>query len=107
MKCIMIDKPELDMILSYIIEYWNNLRDDSENEAIKIPPSKFWMKSLGGPVGNKEKQKGRWITTLMYTEDDGLAQAFKEVLMRWQAKGQQQGLDLPTKSPDLIKINRG
>ena len=107
MKCIMIDKPELDMILSYIIEYWNNLRDDSENEAIKILPSKFWMKSLGGPVGNKEKQKGRWITTLMYTEDDGLAQAFKEVLMRCQAKGQQQRLDLPTKSPDLIKINRG
>ena len=92
---------------SYTIEYWNNLRNDPENEAVKILPSKFWMKSLGGPVGNKDKQKGRWVTTLMYTEDDGLAQAFKEVLMRWQSKGQQQGIDLPTKSPDLIKINRG
>ena len=43
----------------------------------------------------------------MYTEDDGMAEAFKEVLMRWQAKGQQQGIELPTKSPDLIKINSG
>ena len=103
----MIDKSELDLILSYTIEYWNNLRNDPENEAVKILPSKFWMKSLGGPVGNKDKHKGRWGTTLMYTEDDGLAQAFKEVLMRWQSKGQQQGIDLPTKSPDLIKINRG
>ena len=103
----MIDKSELDLILSYTIEYWNNLRNDPENEAVKILPSKFWMKSLGGPVGNKDKQKGRWVTTLMYIEDDGMAQAFKEVLMRWQSKGQQQGIELPTKSPDLIKINRG
>ena len=50
MKTIMIDKSELDLILSYIIEYWNNLRNDPENEAVKILPSKFWMKSLGGPV---------------------------------------------------------
>ena len=103
----MIDKPELDLILSYIIEYWNNLRNDPENEAMKLLPSKFWMKSLGGPVGKNEKQKGRWITTLMYTENDEMADAFKEVLMRWQAKGQQQSVELPTKSPDLIKINRG
>ncbi len=103
----MIEKEELDLILSYLIEYWNNLRNDSENEAIKALPSKFWMKSLGGPVGNKEKQKGRWVTTLMYTEDEGLADAFKEVLMRWQSKGQQQNVELPTKPPDLIKINRG
>jgi len=28
------------------------------------------------------------------------------VLTRWQAKGQQTGTDLPTKSPDLIQIGK-
>lgn len=103
----MIDKSELDLILSYTIEYWNNLRNDPENEAVKILPSKFWMKSLGGPVGNIQGPKGRWITTLMYTEDPEMDKAFKEVLKRWQVKGQQSSTDLPTKSPDLIHIGTG
>ena len=103
----MIDKSELDLILSYIIEYWNNLRNDPENEAVKVLPSKFWMKSLGGPVGNKDGPKGRWITTLMYTEDPEMDNAFKEVLKRWQSKGQQTSTEVPKKSPDLIQIKRG
>ena len=35
-----------------------------------------------------------------------MEKAFREVLTRWQAKGQQTGTDLPTKSPDLIQIGR-
>ena len=50
------------------------------NEAMKILPSKFWMKSLGGPVGNKDGPKGRWITTLMYTEDSEMDNAFQRGL---------------------------
>ncbi len=74
---------------------------------MKILPSKFWMKSLGGPVGNKDGPKGRWVTTLMYTEDSEMDNAFKEVLKRWQTKGQQTGTEIPKKSPDLIQIKRG
>ena len=43
----------------------------------------------------------------MYTEDPAMDQAFKEVLTRWQTKGQQSPTNLPTKSPDLIKIGSG
>jgi hypothetical protein len=43
----------------------------------------------------------------MYTEDPEMDKAFKEVLTRWQVKGQQSPTDLPTKSPDLIKIGSG
>ena len=103
----MIEKDEMAEVLKFISEYWDNLKNDPENDSLKILPSKFWMKSLGGPVGDISKQKGRWITTLMYTEDPEMDNAFKEVLKRWQAKGQQAGTELPTKSPDLIKIGRG
>ena len=103
----MIDKDEIAQVLQFVSEYWDRLKDDSENEALKILPSKFWMKSLGGPVGDVQNPKGRWITTLMYTEDPAMDQAFKEVLTRWQTKGQQSSTSLPTKSPDLIKIGAG
>ena len=73
---------------------------------LKIHPTKVWMKSLGGPVGNEKGVKGRWVTTLMYLEDEEMEKAFREVLTRWQAKGQQTATDLPTKSPDLIQIGR-
>ena len=43
----------------------------------------------------------------MYTEDPDMDKAFKEVLTRWQVKGQQTSTDLPTKSPDLIQIGTG
>jgi len=103
----MIDKDEIAQVLQFVSEYWDRLKDDSENDALKILPSKFWMKSLGGPVGDIQNPKGRWITTLMYTEDPAMDQAFKEVLTRWQTKGQQSSTSLPTKSPDLIKIGAG
>jgi len=43
---------------------------------------------------------------LMYLEDEDMEKAFRDVLTRWQAKGQQTATDLPTKSPDLIQIGR-
>jgi len=103
----MLDKEELFQVLEFVSNYWIKLKNESENEAFKVLPSKFWMKSLGGPVGNREKVKGRWITTLMYVEDEQMEQAFRDVLARWQAKGQQTSTELPTKSPDLIQIKRG
>ena len=103
----MIEKAEIGQILQFIIEYWENLKNDPDNESLKILPSKFWMKSLGGPVGNNAGPKGRWITTLMYTEDPDMDKAFKEVLTRWQTKGQQTETELPKKSPDLVQIGRG
>jgi len=51
------------------------------------------MNSLGGPAG-----KGRWVTTLMYTENEDDANKFKDVLIRWQSKPQQ------PKSPNLVQI---
>ena len=102
----MIDKEELGQVLKFVSEYWEKLRDEPDNDSLKVLPSKFWMKSLGGPVGNEKSVKGRWVTTLMYIEDEDMEKAFREVLTRWQAKGQQNGTDLPTKSPDLIQIGR-
>jgi len=51
------------------------------------------MNSIGGPAG-----KGRWVTTIMYTENEDEATKFKDVLLRWQSKPQQ------PKTPDLINI---
>ena len=102
----MIDKDELKQIMKFVSEYWEELKNEPDNEALKTLPSKFWMKSLGGPVGNEKNTKGRWVTTLMYTEDEEMEKAFREVLTRGQAKGQQTATDLPTKSPDLIQIGR-
>ena len=53
------------------------------------------MNSIGGPAG-----KGRWVTTIMYTDNEDEANKFKDVLLRWQSKPQQ------PKSPDLINIKR-
>jgi len=54
------------------------------------------MNSIGGKAG-----KGRWVTMLMYIENEADANAFKEVLLRWQTKGMQN-----TPAPDLIKIKK-
>ena len=43
------------------------------------------------------------VTALMYTENEGDAAAFKEVLLRWQAKGNDKNRD---KGPDLIQIGK-
>ena len=91
----MIDKEELNQILAFVAKRWTDLSRDPNNKAVKTLPDNFWMNSIGGPAG-----KGRWVTTLMYTENEEEANNFKEVLLRWQTKSKQQ------KSPDLIQINK-
>jgi len=90
----MIDKNELNQILAFVSKKWTDLSRDPDNKALKSLPSAFWMNSLGGPGGNK----GRWVTTIMYTENEDEANRFKDVLMRWQSKPQQ------PKAPDLVQI---
>jgi hypothetical protein len=93
----MISKEELEQILQFVSKRWIDISRDPENKAMKTLPSNFWMNSVGGKAG-----KGRWVTMLMYTEEEADADAFKEVLLRWQAKGSQK-----TQSPDLIQIKKG
>ena len=47
------------------------LKNDPDNDALKILPSKFWMKSLGGPVGNEK--------TLVYWTDNRWAPYLQDV----------------------------
>ena len=90
----MLEKNELSQILAFVAKRWTDLSRDPDNKAVKTLPDTFRMNSLGGPAG-----KGRWVTTLMYTENEDDANNFKEVLMRWQTKSKRE------KSPDLIQIN--
>jgi len=92
----MISKEELEQILQFVSKRWIDVCRDPENKAMKTLPSNFWMNSVGGKAG-----KGRWVTMLMYTEEQADADAFKEVLLRWQAKGMQK-----TPSSDLIQIKK-
>ena len=91
----MLEKNELNQILAFISKKWTDLSRDPDNKALKSLPSDFWMNSLGGPAGSN----GRWVTTIMYTENEDDANKFKEVLIRWNSKPQQ------PKSPDLIQIS--
>lgn len=93
----MITKEGLDQILQFVSKRWIDISRDPENKALKNLPSSFWMNSVGGQAGN-----GRWITMLMYTENEADANAFKEVLLRWHTKGTQK-----TPDTDLIQIKKG
>ena len=93
----MITRPELEKILQFVSKRWTDICREPENKALKTLPSNFWMNSVGGKAGN-----GRWITMLMYTEDESDASALKEVLLRWQAKGLQK-----TPASDLVQIKKG
>jgi len=93
----MITREELEQILQFVSKRWIDISRDPENKAMKTLPSSFWMNSIGGKAG-----KGRWVTMLMYTEQEADANAFKEVLLRWQTKGMQKTPDL-----DLIQIKKG
>ena len=90
----MLEKNELSQILAFVAKRWTDLSRDPDNKAVKTLPDTFWMNSIGGPAG-----KGRWVTTLMYTENEDEANRFKDVLLRWQSMQQQS-----SKSPDLIQI---
>ncbi|MFB5605586.1 MAG: hypothetical protein ACE5R5_02590 [Nitrosarchaeum sp.] len=92
----MIQREELEHILNFVAKRWSDITKDPNNKVMETLPTNFWMNSVGGKAG-----KGRWITALMYTENEGDANAFKEVLLRWQSKGMEK-----TKSPDLIQIGK-
>jgi len=93
---LMIEKQGLEQILNFVANRWIEVSKDPENKAMKTLPSNFWMNSVGGTAGN-----GKWVTVLMYTENEADANAFREVLLRWQAKGTQSN-----QSPDLIQIGK-
>lgn len=93
----MISKEELGQILQFVSKRWTDISREPENKIMQTLPSNFWMNSVGGKAG-----KGRWVTMLMYTEEEADANAFKEVLLRWQSKGMQN-----TPSTDLIQIKKG
>ncbi len=92
----MIERQELEQILHFIAKRWVDITRESDNKAMKSLPANFWMNSVGGKAG-----KGRWLTMLMYTESEEDANALKEVLLRWQAKGLQN-----KPSSDLIHIRK-
>ena len=92
----MIDRQELEQILHFVAKRWVDITREPDNKAMKLLPTNFWMNSIGGKAG-----KGRWLTMLMYTESEEDANALKEVLLRWQAKGLQN-----KSSSDLIQIGK-
>jgi len=95
----MIQKEELEQILNFVASRWVETAKDPNSKAMQSLPDDFWMNSIGG----KTAKKGYWVTTLMYTENEADAVSFKEVLLRWQAKGQDKNRD---KGPDLIQIGK-
>ena len=95
----MIQRKELEQIMSFVAKRWLDMSGDPASKAMETLPSSFWMNSVGGKTANG----GYWVTTLFYTENQADANAFKEVLLRWQAKGAQGGRD---GGPDLIQIGK-
>ncbi len=94
---MMITKEELDQILHFVSKRWIDMSRDEKHKAFENMPTDFWMNSMGGTAG-----PGKWVTTLMYTEDAQEAESFKEVLLRWQAKH-----NGPKLGPsDLIQIGK-
>lgn len=96
----MLDKRGLDQILEVVSKRWTEMSQDPENRALQTLPDSFWMNAAGGRAGS-----GKWITVLMYTENDADADAFREVAKKWQARGMQ-GRDSGSAGPDLIQIGR-
>ena len=92
----MINKQGLEQILHFVSKRWVDITREPDSKAMKSLPTNFWMNSIGGKAG-----EGRWVTTLMYTESEEDANALKEVLLRWQAKGLQS-----KPSSDLIQIGK-
>jgi hypothetical protein len=93
----MIEKDDLDQILHFVSKRWVDLSRDLQNKSFENLPTNFWMNSIGGKAGT-----GRWVTTLMYTEDESEAESFKEVLLRWQSKH-----NLGKNNPaDIIQIGK-
>ena len=94
----MIQREELEQILNFVAARWGEVAREKDGKVMGGLPSDFWMNSVGGKTANK----GFWVTTLMYTENEADAAAFKEVLLRWQARGSEK----KGGGPDLIQIGK-
>lgn len=99
LSIIMIQREELEQILNFVASRWGKTVQEPDNKAMENLPNDFWMNSIGG----KTAKGGHWITTIMYTENESDAAGFKEVLLRWQTKGNDKNRD---KGPDLIQIGK-
>lgn len=93
----MIQRDEMAQILRFIAGRWNDVASDPASKPMEGLPSGFWMNSVGG----RTAKGGYWVTTALYTESAEDAEAFKQVLFRWQAKGNNDG-----GGPDLIQIGK-
>jgi len=93
----MITKEELDEVLHFVAKRWVDMSRDPNHKAFANMPTNFWMNSMGGGAG-----EGKWVTTLMYTEDSQEAEDFKEVLLRWQSRHNA----TKERSSDLIQIGK-
>ena len=90
-----IGRSQMESVLRFVSERWSSMCGDPSNKAMSTLPDRFWMNSVGGRAG-----EGYWITALMYTEDKAQAEAFKEVLLKWQSAG------VARNSSDLIQIKK-
>lgn len=93
----MIKREEVEQILNFIADRWVKVTKDPDSKALEKLPGDFWMNSIGG----RTAKGGYWVTTAMYTENPEDAEAFKQVLLRWQQKGND-----TDDSPDLIQIGK-
>ena len=100
----MIEKGDLGKVMSFVASRWAAESRDPDSKLMSDLPNDFWMNSVGGRTANG----GFWVTTLMYTESEADAAAFREVLLRWQSRGNSKnGAGAGASSgPDLIKISK-
>ena len=103
----MLDQGGAGQIIDAVARRWDEIARDPGNKAFASLPGRFWMNAAGGRAG-----AGKWVTVLLYTENDADAEAFRAVLQRWQARGSE-GTAGPRAAapapaaPDLIQIRRG
>ena len=103
----MIEKDDLGKVMSFVASRWAAESRDPDSKLMSDLPNDFWMNSVGGKTANG----GFWVTSLMYTESEADAAAFREVLLRWQSRGNSRNGAAaegagPSSGPDLIKISK-
>lgn len=106
----MLDQGGAGQIINAVARRWDEIARDPGNKAFASLPGRFWMNAAGGRAGT-----GKWVTVLMYTENDADAEAFRAVLQRWQARGSEGAPGGPAAgggpdaggAPDLIQIRKG
>lgn len=100
----MLDQGGAGQIINAVARRWDEIAQDPANKAFASLPGRFWMNAAGGRAGT-----GKWVTVLMYTENDADAEAFRAVLQRWQARGSEGAAGGPAAggAPDLIQIRKG